>query len=66
MEFERGQLVTHGSKWSFGIGQKNKYVVLVVIKCPLTETPSLKLFCFQGHHYGVTMYLNAKGMELWK
>jgi len=66
MEFERGQLVTHQSKWAFGVGQKNKYVVLKVITIPQFNKISLKLFCFQGWHYGSTMYLDADGMELWK
>ena len=70
MEFEPGQLVTHSSKWAFGLGQKNKYIVLKVITIPYSgassDKLSLKLFCFQGWHYGSTMYLDADGMELWK
>ena len=66
MEFEAGQLVTHSSKWTFGVGQKNKYIVLKVITIPKLNKLSLKLFCFNGWHYGSTMYLDAQGMELWK
>jgi len=67
MQFEAGQLVTHNSKWAFDSNQKNKYIVLKVITIPYagapTEKISLKLFCFNGWHYGSTIYLDAEGME---
>jgi len=70
MQFEPGQLVTHSSKWTFGVGQKNKYIVLKVITIPYAGAPSeklsLKLFCFNGWHYGRIMYLDSQGMILWK
>tara|TARA_R110002051_G_scaffold297429_1_gene363765 strand:- start:310 stop:510 length:201 start_codon:yes stop_codon:yes gene_type:complete len=66
MEFKAGQLVTHHSKWTFDAKQKNKYIVLKVITIPPFDKTSLKLFCFNGWHYGSTIYLDAQGMELWK
>ncbi len=73
MKFKPGQLVTHGDDWTFGVGQENKYIVLQVIKVKqpfgptdYSENPSLKLFCFQGHNYGQTMFISSEGMKEWK
>jgi len=66
MQFEPGQLVTHSSQWTFGVGQKNKYIVLKVTKGTIRKTTFLQLFCFNGWHYGRIMNLDSQGMVLWK
>jgi len=66
MKFKPGQLVTHGDDWTFGVGQENRYIVLQLIKRKYSGTDSLKLFCFQGHNYGQTMFISSEGMKEWK